>query len=133
MRSGEVMIDFDVIEKYGEELKEGPDVDRSYTGKVEINFVRDLDSEFKHVDLDYENFTVTQDIPVPRLLFGNLVRVSPRGGRLGRLSRRDRGHLPGADLERSGGRDGESSTWSGIRTGRARRPARCWSRPRRAT
>jgi hypothetical protein len=64
-RSGQVMIDFDVIEAYGDELKTGPQVDQTYTGKVDIAFVRDLDTEFKHVDLEYQNFTVTQEIPVP--------------------------------------------------------------------
>lgn len=64
-RNGQIMIDFDVIEKHGDELKAGPQVDQTYAGKVEINFDRDLDSELKHVDLDYERFSVTQEIPVP--------------------------------------------------------------------
>jgi hypothetical protein len=64
-RSGQITIDFDVIEEYGDELKNGPQVDQTYAGKVEISFDRDLDSELKHVDLDYEGFSVTQEIPVP--------------------------------------------------------------------
>jgi hypothetical protein len=64
-RSGNVMIDFGVIEKYGDALKQGPQVDQHYTGTVDISFERDVDTEFKHVDLEYDDFSVTQEIPVP--------------------------------------------------------------------
>jgi hypothetical protein len=64
-RSGQVMLDFDTIEAYGEELKVGPQVDQHYQGQVQISFERDLDSELKHVDLEYEGFAVTQEEPVP--------------------------------------------------------------------
>lgn len=63
-RAGALDLDFDVIESYGEALKVGPDRDRHYTGSVALTFERDLESQYKHVDIDYRDFTVTQEIPI---------------------------------------------------------------------
>lgn len=63
-RRGAFNLDFDVFEAHGDALKIGPDRDRHYTGVVALEFERDLDSDFKHLDIDYDNFTVTQEIPI---------------------------------------------------------------------
>ena len=62
-RAGALSLDFDVLEAY--EVKSGPDVDRHYTGLVDISFTRDTDTGEKHVTLDYTDFEVTQEVPVP--------------------------------------------------------------------
>ncbi len=63
-RKGSFDLDFDVLESYGEELKIGPDRDRHYTGTISLRFDRDLESDYKHVDIDYKNFTVSQEVPI---------------------------------------------------------------------
>ena len=63
-RKGSFDLDFDVLESYGEQLKLGPDRDRHYTGTVTLRFDRDLESDYKHIDVDYKNFTVTQEVPI---------------------------------------------------------------------
>lgn len=63
-RKGSFDLDFDVLESFGDRLKIGPDRDRHYTGTVALTFDRDLESDYKHIDVDYSNFTVTQDIPI---------------------------------------------------------------------
>ena len=63
-RSGAFHLDFDVYEAYGEALKVGADRDRHYTGVVELRFERDLESELKTIDIDYDDFTITQEIPI---------------------------------------------------------------------
>lgn len=63
-RAGSFDLDFDVLESFGEELKIGPDRDRHYTGTVTLTFDRDLESDYKHIDIDYSNFTVRQEIPI---------------------------------------------------------------------
>lgn len=63
-RKGSFELDFDVIEAYGEALKIGPDRDRHYTGSVALTFDRDLETDLKHIDIDYEDFTVTQEVPI---------------------------------------------------------------------
>lgn len=63
-RRGSFDLDFDVLEAHGEALKIGPDRDRHYTGTVALTFDRDLGSEMKKIDIDYDNFTVTQDTPI---------------------------------------------------------------------
>lgn len=63
-RRGAFTLDFDVLEAHGDALKAGPDRDRHYTGAVELRFERDLASDFKHIDITYDEFTVTQEIPI---------------------------------------------------------------------
>lgn len=63
-RKGSFDLDFDVLESHGEALKIGPDRDRHYTGKVALTFDRELESDYKHIDIDYDRFTVTQEIPI---------------------------------------------------------------------
>jgi hypothetical protein len=63
-RRGSFDLDFDVLESYGEALKLGPDRDRRYTGAVSLVFDRDLESDYKHIDIDYDGFTVTQEVPI---------------------------------------------------------------------
>jgi hypothetical protein len=62
MRYGSFSMDFDVVEAF--DLKAGPDVDRTYTGRVDIRFERNVDTELKVVEIDYENFEVTQEYPI---------------------------------------------------------------------
>lgn len=64
-RRGEFRADFDVLEKHGDALKSGPDRDRHYTGVVSLTFERDVDSDYKHIDIAYDNFTVTEEVPIP--------------------------------------------------------------------
>ncbi len=63
-RSGAFHLDFDVFEEYGEALKIGADRDRHYTGVVELRFERDLSSDLKTIAIDYEDFTITQEVPI---------------------------------------------------------------------
>jgi len=63
-RSGAFHMDFDVYEAYGEALKIGADRARHYTGVVELRFERDLDSDLKTIDIDYDDFTITQEVPI---------------------------------------------------------------------
>lgn len=63
-RSGAFHLDFDVYEAYGEALKIGADRDRHYTGVVELKFERELDSDLKTIDIDYDDFTITQEVPI---------------------------------------------------------------------
>ncbi|MEZ4454357.1 MAG: hypothetical protein R3B09_33200 [Nannocystaceae bacterium] len=63
-RSGAFAVDFDVLEARGDALKGGPDRDRHYTGVVTLTFERDLESDLKRVDIDYSDFTVTQEVPI---------------------------------------------------------------------
>lgn len=63
-RKGSFHLDFDVLEAHGEALKIGPDRDRHYTGTVALTFDRDLESEAKSIDIDYDDFTVTQEVPI---------------------------------------------------------------------
>ena len=62
VRYGTFSMDFDVVEKY--ELKAGPDEDRTYTGRVDIRFERNTSTELKVVEIDYDNFEVTQEYPI---------------------------------------------------------------------
>jgi hypothetical protein len=62
MRMGNFSMDFDTVEMY--ELKAGPDKDRSYQGKMDIRFERDTSSEHKIVEIEYDNFEVTQAYPI---------------------------------------------------------------------
>ena len=52
-------------EAYGAALKIGADRDRHYTGAVELRFERELESELKTIDIDYDDFTITQLIAGP--------------------------------------------------------------------
>lgn len=63
-RRGSFTLNFDALEAHPD-LKRGPDVDRSYSGKVDITFERDLDTQEKHVELEFTDFAVQQEIPVP--------------------------------------------------------------------
>ncbi|MBL8971908.1 MAG: hypothetical protein JNK56_15055 [Myxococcales bacterium] len=63
-RSGAFHLDFDVYEAYGAALKIGADRDRHYTGAVELRFERETESELKTIDIDYDDFTITQEIPI---------------------------------------------------------------------
>ena len=62
VRYGTFSMDFDVVEEF--DLKAGPDVDRTYQGRVDIKFERNVDTELKVVEIDYENFEVTQEYPI---------------------------------------------------------------------
>lgn len=63
-RSGALRFDFDALEAHGDALKAGPDRDRHYTGRVDLTFERDLESDLKEIDIAYEDFTVTQEVPI---------------------------------------------------------------------
>lgn len=63
-RSGAFAVDFDVLEGRGDALKGPADRERHYTGVVTLTFDRDLASEAKHIDIDYDDFTVTQELPI---------------------------------------------------------------------
>lgn len=63
-RKGAFDLDFDVLEAHGDALKIGPDRDRRYTGTVALTFERDLETDHKRVDIDYDDFSVTQEVPI---------------------------------------------------------------------
>jgi hypothetical protein len=62
MRIGAFAMSFDTVEKY--ELKSGPDRDRTYAGSMEIRFERNTATEHKLVDVTFDDFEVTQEIPI---------------------------------------------------------------------
>lgn len=64
VRSGALMIDFDVIEAHPD-LKGGANEDRTFAGSLDIDFLRDASSELKEVDITYHDFSVVEDYPVP--------------------------------------------------------------------
>ena len=64
MRRGQLMVDFDTIEAHPD-LKGGANEDRTFAGSIEVDFVRDLDSEFKEIDIAYHDFSVVEEYPVP--------------------------------------------------------------------
>jgi len=63
-RSGAFTLDFDTIEAHPD-MKRSVDRVKTYAGQVEIAFSRRLDSDFKHVDLDFVDFEVVTHEPVP--------------------------------------------------------------------
>jgi hypothetical protein len=62
LRYGTFSMDFDVVEEF--ELKAGPDKDRTYTGRIDIRFERSTETDRKIVEIDYDNFEVTQEYPI---------------------------------------------------------------------
>lgn len=64
-RAGDMLLDFDTIQAYGDELKAGPNEVKDYTGSINIHFERDTQTEAKVVEIDYDDFSVVQEIPVP--------------------------------------------------------------------
>lgn len=64
MRTGGFDLDFSVFEKYPD-MKDGPDRDRTLTGSMVVSFERDTESDYKRVELDFDDFSVTEEIPVP--------------------------------------------------------------------
>jgi hypothetical protein len=64
MRLGHLEIDFDTLEAHPD-LKGGPNADRTFAGSLEIDFKRDLESEFKEIDIAYHDFSVVEEYPVP--------------------------------------------------------------------
>jgi hypothetical protein len=63
-REGSFLIDFAAVEN-NPDLKRGPDVDRHYTGSIDVRFERDLRTDAKSVELVFDDFTVTTEVPVP--------------------------------------------------------------------
>jgi hypothetical protein len=61
-RTGAFAMSFDAVEKHG--LKSGPDRDRTYRGSMEIRFERDTESEHKLVEVTFDDFEVTQEVPI---------------------------------------------------------------------
>ena len=61
-RKGSFFLSFDAIERY--ELKAGPDRSRTYQGSMEVRFERNTGNELKVVEIDYEDFEVTQSHPI---------------------------------------------------------------------
>jgi hypothetical protein len=59
-RNGGFMIDFDAINA-NPALLEGEDYEARVTGRVNVDFARDLDSEYKWVDIAFEEVEVTDD------------------------------------------------------------------------
>lgn len=64
LRSGGFDLDFSVFETYPA-LKNGPDRDRTLAGRMEVQFERDTASDSKTVVLDFDEFSVTEEYPVP--------------------------------------------------------------------
>ena len=56
-RSGGFDVDFDVVEKYPE-VKGGARELYTYAGAVAVTFERELGSELKHIDMDFQDFSV---------------------------------------------------------------------------
>jgi hypothetical protein len=61
-RKGSFWLSFDTIETY--ELKAGPDRSRSYQGSMAVSFERHTGNELKVVEIDYDDFEVTQEHPI---------------------------------------------------------------------
>lgn len=59
-RSGGFLIDFDVVELHPEMKGDRREL-YSYAGAVEVTFEREVDSEKKHIDLAFKDFTVVYD------------------------------------------------------------------------
>lgn len=59
-RSGGFDIDFDVVEKYGEMKGERAEL-YAYSGAVAVTFEREVETQKKHIDLDFQAFTVVYD------------------------------------------------------------------------
>lgn len=56
-RSGGFVLDFDVVEKYSE--MKGPEVELyTYAGAVSVTFERALGSQFKHIDMNFQDLSV---------------------------------------------------------------------------
>lgn len=64
-RQGNMMLDFDTIQAYGDDLKAGPNKAKDYTGSIDIHFERDTETDAKTVEIDYDDFSVVQELPVP--------------------------------------------------------------------
>lgn len=59
-RSGGFDLDFDVVEKYGEMKGEDREL-YTYAGSVSVTFERQLGTEFKHIDMDFQDVSVLYD------------------------------------------------------------------------
>lgn len=59
-RNGGFMIDFDAINA-NPALLEGEDYEATVTGRVNVDFARDIDSDYKSVDIAFEAVEVTED------------------------------------------------------------------------
>jgi hypothetical protein len=60
MRDGDLLIDFDTVEKY-DALKDPGDILNTFGGKIEITFERDVETEAKHINLEFVDFTVEHE------------------------------------------------------------------------
>ncbi len=56
-RSGGFSLDFDVVEKYRDMLGSRAEL-YSYGGAVDVTFERETDSQYKHIDMDFQDFSV---------------------------------------------------------------------------
>jgi hypothetical protein len=62
VRKGSFSLSFDTIETY--ELKAGPERSRTHQGTIVIRFERNTGNEHKVVEIDYDDFEVTQEYPI---------------------------------------------------------------------
>jgi hypothetical protein len=62
MRKGSFSVSFDTIEKY--ELKAGPERSRTHKGSMKVTFERNTSNEHKLVEIEYDDFEVTQEYPI---------------------------------------------------------------------
>lgn len=65
VRQGDMTLDFDTIQAYGDSLKAGPNEVKDYTGTVNIHFERNVRTDAKTVEIDFDDFSVVQEVPVP--------------------------------------------------------------------
>lgn len=62
VRKGSFRVSFDTIEAH--ELKAGPNRSRTHQGTMVIRFEREVDTELKVVEIEYDDFEVTQEYPI---------------------------------------------------------------------